>query len=220
MKRVYTMSLLVSSLLAMAGRPCEAQITMFGKKAYGLPRSVELSGGIGFSYVKKSYGIVELDELGEVSRTARAGLEVYDVQVSPGVGVFAVKGLEVVFEPVFIFSQVDYEPVEGVPDYGSKEFGGGLDIFVRYVVDTRSAVGPFVGVGFGVTGGKTCGLLGRRDFNAFGLGPQAGLKFLFARRGILTLSFGYWFESRGEEGARSREERHGVLLGTGLGFWL
>jgi len=220
MKRVYAMAVLVSSFLAMAGRPCEAQITMFGKKAYGLPRSVEFSGGIGFSYVKKSYSIIEFDEVGGVSRTARAGLEVYDVQVSPGVGFFAVKGLEIVFEPVFIFSQVDYEPVDGVPDYGSKEYGGGLDLFIRYVVDTRSAVLPFVGVGFGVTGGKTCSILGRRDFNAFGLGPQAGLKFLFARRGILTLSFGYWFDSRGEEGERGREERHGVLLGTGLGFWL
>jgi len=187
---------------------------------YTRPGTVEFEGGVEFSYFHGACYVLDRGSGDEEPVIRKGSQDLYRLRLSPGFGFFALRGLQVGLRPIFSYSQQVHEGPEGLEPAGSKELGGGAEVFLRYVIGTKSSVFPFIGFSLGGGGGITDDVLGERDFNFIDAGPQMGIKVLLGRRGILTLSFNYWFESYESGAWKGREPRHLISFAAGLGFWL
>jgi hypothetical protein len=197
-----------------------AQPLTLARKTFTRPWSAEFEGDMTFSFQQLRTTTVVLGTDNEVVGSASGDEKIYSVRLSPALGVFLVKGLQAGIQPLFVYSQADCEASEGFASRTEKEIGGGMDVFLRYVIDTRGSIYPFLGFSIGGIGGKVEKPWGESGFDVFEVGPQLGIKFIVGGRGILTLSFSYQFQSFGLESADGREARHTISFGTGLGFWL
>jgi hypothetical protein len=221
MKRMHIFFVIPLLSLVAALPHAAAQVPgLLHASRYTRAGTVELEGDVAFSFFRGACFILDVGEGEEEPRIRKGGQDVVRFRLAPGFGFFVTRGLQIGLKPLFSYSQYSYEGPEGLEPPDSKEYGGGAEVFLRYVISTRSAAFPFIGFSLSGGGGKVEGGLGEHDYNFIDAGPQLGIKVLMAKRGILTFSFNYWFESYESGAWKGRETRHFISFSAGLGLWL
>jgi len=182
---------------------------------------VEIEGGITFSFQQTGeFIIISPENLSNEYKIETSVKNSYSFRLNPSISLFVVKGFEIGVQPIFIYSQNKIEKTESFQGSTFEEFGGGGDVIFRYIVNTKSRIYPFIGLNVGGVRGKSEDNHFSSEFDAFEIGPQIGLKFVLGGRGILSLLFSYRFQSVGYDILDSREARHSIEIGSGLGFFL
>jgi hypothetical protein len=136
----------------------------------------------------------------------------YTFLLSPAIGVFVIKGLQLGLAPSFIFDIVK-------DGNENKTYAGGATLFGRYIFDIHSIVFPYVGARMGALGSKTENGFDR-ELTILNIGPEIGIKLLVAQRAIVTIFFNYMFNSMGDEPEDDWREIHNIYMGVAFGFWI
>ena len=221
MKRMHIF-IIIFLLSLLAALPHAAALVpgLFHASRYTWAGTTELEGDMAFSYFRCPCYVLDAGDEEEEPRIRKGSQDVVRFRLAPGFGFFVTRGLQIGLKPLFSYSQYSHEGPEGLEPPDSKEYGGGAEVYFRYIISTRSAACPFIGFSMSGGGGKVSGGLGEHDYNFIDVGPQMGIKVLIAKRGILTFSFNYWFESYESGAWKGRETRHFISFSTGLGLWL
>jgi hypothetical protein len=132
--------------------------------------------------------------------------------LSPALGVFVIKGLQIGLAPSFIFYIIGH-------GNESKTYAGGMTLFGRYIFDIHSIVFPYVGARMGALGSITENGFDT-ELTILNIGPEIGIKLLVAQRAIVTIFFNYMFNSMGDEPEDDWREIHNIYMGVAFGFWI
>lgn len=137
----------------------------------------------------------------------------------PVFSAFIIKGLQIGGGPLIFFDYEDYLcPCSTSEMITRKPFGGGLQLFFRYVIDLKHAIFPYIAIAQGFAFAED--LENDINDNRFFVGPDIGIKVIFRENGILTLFLRYQFTSIGYEDSNDRVETHHFIIGMGFGFWV
>jgi hypothetical protein len=220
MQRTVIFLMIVSVALLVPAKAAAQVPGILQASHYTKTGTVEFEGDVAFSYFHGAFYVLDEGDGQEEPGIRKGGQDVYRLRLAPGFGFFAARGLQIGIRPLFSYSQYSYDGPEGLEPPGSREYGGGAELVFRYVIGTRTMAYPFIGLSLSGGGGRADDVLGERDFNFIDAGPQLGIKLLLGKRGILTLSFNYRFESYESGAWKDREPRHFISFATALGFWL
>jgi hypothetical protein len=136
--------------------------------------------------------------------------------LSPMFGLFVVKGLEIGAFPTLMIQWQE----EGNDSLTT--VAGGAGILVRYVIDLRNIVFPFIGVRMAALGGLyklEDGWNEELDLTILHVGPELGLK-VEVSHAVFTLYFRYHFSGTKYEDIDDWDHLHTILFGVGFGLWI
>ena len=137
--------------------------------------------------------------------------------LSPMFGLFVVKGLEIGAFPTLMIQW------QAGGDDSLTTVAGGAGILLRYVIDLRNIVFPFIGVRMAALGGQTkidvSGFESETDMTILYVGPELGLK-VEVSHAVFTVYFRYHFSGTKYEDDDDWDHLHTILFGVGFGLWI
>jgi hypothetical protein len=174
-------------------------------KRYTDPMTLEFEGDLELSVLMEDEGLDDSD-----------GKQL-TFNLSPMIGLFVVKGFEIGAVPTLLLEYL------WAGDDSMLTVAGGLGLVLRYVIDLRSIVFPFIGVRMAALGGqvkvKSGDYESDTDLTILNVGPELGLK-VEVSHAIFTVYFRYLFSGTKEENNDDWDHLHTILLGVGFGLWI